>query len=69
MYNKCSVCGKHKNHYGDKKLAYRHSKIAQKQLAEERARLEMLNGAKPKTKAVELPFRREFNKTGAMILL
>lgn len=69
MYNKCSVCGKHKNHNGDKKLANNHSKIAQAKFAEERKRLELLNGVETKTKAVELPFYRVFNKTRAMIFL
>lgn len=68
MQTKC-FCGKHKNHNGDKKLADAHSKILQQQFAEEKARLEKLNGAKLQTKKVVLPFRSETNKSGARVFL
>ena len=64
MQNNCSICGKHRNHGGDKKLAAKHSKIAQKKFAEEREKLEKLNG-KPEKKQREItPFRLVFKSNG-----
>ena len=63
-FQRC-FCGKHKNHNGDKKLSNAHSKILQKQFAEEQVRLENLNG---KTVKVIFPFWTDTSKTGARIV-
>ncbi len=69
MKNKCRYCGDCKTHGGNKALSDSHSKILQKQFAEEGAKLEKLNGAKLQTKEVVLPFRSETNKMGARVFL
>lgn len=67
--NRCQHCGDTKTHGGNKKLADLHSRILQKKFAEEKERLEKLNGAKTQTKEVVLPFRSETNKSGARVFL
>lgn len=63
MQNKC-WCGQYRNHGGNKKLAAAHSKIAQKKLAEEREKLEKLNGKPEKKERDVLPFRLIFKSNG-----
>jgi hypothetical protein len=66
MQNKCSICGKHRYHGGDKKLAAAHSKIAQKKHEAERKRLEELNGKTEKKQRVILPFSLIQRKNGSL---
>ena len=67
--NRCLHCGDTKTHGGNKALSNSHSKILQQQFAEEKTRLEKLNGAKLQTRKVVLPFRSETNKSGARVFL